>query len=204
MSSVHSTRDVISYATAYIRGAVLDVGGGTSKYKSIILASARQYACIDAVPGASVDVVGDVLNMPFEDMKFDTVICNQVFEHVDDPEGLMREIARVLRPGGHAIITAPFIQPVHADPGDYFRYTPEGIVALAERHGLTAVEKGKYGGMWVLLSSFLKFWLFNPYRKQSRIKKFLYRRIDRILQWLDRWAHPHKVFSDSYAILLKS
>lgn len=202
--AIHSTRDVMVHAARFMKGSVLDVGGGTSKYRAIVLSSATRYVCIDVVPGIHVDVVGDVLRMPFANDSFDTVICNQVLEHVSDPERLMGEISRVLRAGGCAIITAPFMQPVHADPGDYFRYTPEGIVALAGRCGLVEVEKGRYGGIWALASSFLKFGLFDPYKKQSRIKRAVFQRMNRLFQWLDRFAHPRKVFSDSYAVLMKS
>ncbi|MEK6577867.1 MAG: class I SAM-dependent methyltransferase [Bdellovibrionota bacterium] len=204
MKLIHSTRDVVIHAAPYIRGHVLDAGGGlAAKYKSLILANAEKYTCLDASAGGHVDVTGDILHMPFENVSFDTVLCNQVLEHVPDPERLMREISRVLRSGGHAIITTPFMQPIHADPGDFFRYTPEGIAAIAGRHAFMVVEKGRYGGIWVLVSSFLKFIFFDPYKKQSRIKKAVFRRIDASLLWLDRWTHPRRVFSDSYAILKK-
>ncbi len=204
MKNIHTTRDVLVHASAYISGRVLDAGGGSAtKYKSFILQHATSYTCIDTSAGGGVDVVGDVLHMPFGEGEFDTVICNQVFEHVPHPEQLMSEISRVVRSGGHAIITAPFTQPVHADPGDFFRYTPEGLSAIARRHQCDVVERGVYGGIWALLSSYLKFLVFDPYKKQSRIRKGLMRRIDGALLWFDQWSHPRKVFSDSFIIVKK-
>ena len=203
MNTIHATRDVLLYASQYLQGDVLDAGGGTAKYKSIILTTAKAYTCLDAIAGDTVDVVGSVLEMPFQDSSFDTVVCNQVLEHVSEPEHLMSEIYRVLRSGGHAIITAPFMQPIHNDPGDFFRYTPEGMAALTQRHSFVVIEKGGYGGIWAVFSSFLKFIFFDPYKKQLRIKKALFRRIDKLLLWFDCLTHPRRIFSDSYIILKK-
>ena len=54
----------------------------------------------------------DIHQMPFPDNAFDTVLCNHVLEHVADDIQAMREIARVLRPGGFAILQIPFFHPV--------------------------------------------------------------------------------------------
>lgn len=54
----------------------------------------------------------DVHAMPFADNQFDVVLCNHVLEHVKNDVQAMREICRVLRPGGFAILQVPFIEPV--------------------------------------------------------------------------------------------
>lgn len=54
----------------------------------------------------------DIHKMPFADNLFDVVLCNHVLEHVDDDLQALREIARVLRPGGFAILQVPFFHPV--------------------------------------------------------------------------------------------
>jgi ubiquinone/menaquinone biosynthesis C-methylase UbiE len=51
-------------------------------------------------------VCGDATDMPFADRSFDCLICNHVYEHVDDQQALMSEIARVLRPGGLCYFSA--------------------------------------------------------------------------------------------------
>jgi ubiquinone/menaquinone biosynthesis C-methylase UbiE len=50
---------------------------------------------------------GDICAMPFPDEKFDLVLATDIIEHVDDDEQALHEIARVLKPGGRALVTVP-------------------------------------------------------------------------------------------------
>ncbi len=54
----------------------------------------------------------DIHTMPFADNQFDVVLCNHVLEHVHDDRQALREINRVLKPGGFAILQVPFFAPV--------------------------------------------------------------------------------------------
>jgi SAM-dependent methyltransferase len=54
----------------------------------------------------------DIHQIPFEENRFDVVLCNHVLEHVTDDIQAMREIYRVLKPGGFAILQVPFFNPV--------------------------------------------------------------------------------------------
>jgi SAM-dependent methyltransferase len=54
----------------------------------------------------------DIHAIPFPENKFDVVLCNHVLEHVEDDIKAMREIQRVLKPGGYAIMQVPFFAPV--------------------------------------------------------------------------------------------
>jgi len=200
---IKNTRDVMINSGVFIRGRVLDAGGGDSKYKAIIKESAAEYICLDIKPGDNVDVVGDVLNMPFQDGYFDTVISNQVLEHIKEPEKLFSETYRVLKSGGYFICTAPFLEPNHSDPEDYFRYTKEALGLMAQRHKFKIVKNGAYGGWPTVIFSFIRFKLFNPYKKHPRIKRAILRRLTRLFDFLDEHSSLGIVYCDSFLIAQK-
>ncbi|MEX2033294.1 MAG: class I SAM-dependent methyltransferase [Candidatus Colwellbacteria bacterium] len=196
------TGQVIAELAHYLRGRVLDAGGGRrKKYKELVLKHASEYVCADIEEGA--DVISDLTKLPFDDESFDSAICTQVLEHVTNPVGVMVEINRVLRPGGIAIITAPFLSPIHEDPGDCFRYTPDGLYWLGRNAGFSVVEKGRYGGLPYMLCSMLKFKFFNPYKNPSRIKRGIFRRIDSVLSFFDQYVPIGIYFAGSWVVLKK-
>ena len=61
---------------------------------------------------------------------FDLVLCTQVLEHSRDPAQALREITRVLRPGGHAFVTTHGIWPFHPYPVDLWRWTQQGLETI--------------------------------------------------------------------------
>jgi len=71
---------------------------------------------------------------------FDLIMCPFVFEHVSRPFLAIRNLAKVLRSGGHIIWAAPMFQAYHGSPHDYFRYTPNGARSLAKDAGLEVVK----------------------------------------------------------------
>ena len=65
---------------------------------------------------AQLDIVSDITAIPEADGSFDAVLCSEVFEHLPDPIAALREFARLLRPGGRLILTAPFCSLTHFSP----------------------------------------------------------------------------------------
>jgi SAM-dependent methyltransferase len=90
---------------------------------------------------------------------FDVVICEQVLEHVVDPFGAAENLRALCVPGGHAVVTTPFLIRVHELPmfgmRDYWRFTPRGMRLLLERAGFEVLDVGTWGnrvGVWSNLS----------------------------------------------------
>lgn len=63
-----------------------------------------------------LDLVSDIADIPAPDASFDAVLCTEVIEHVPDPIAALRELARLLKPGGKLILTAPFVSNTHLSP----------------------------------------------------------------------------------------
>lgn len=95
------------------------------------------YDIESTIPGA---IIGSLVETPFQDNEFDSIICNAVLEHVPLIDRVMSELARTLKPGGHLVVGVPYLQPYHQNPTDFRRYTREGLIELGELHGLTTVE----------------------------------------------------------------
>ncbi len=134
----------------YGQGRLLDLGCGLQEHRQ--LATGRYLGLeVDRVRYAACppQVWGSGLQLPFGEGAFGTVLCAQVLEHVPEPGQLMAEASRVLRPGGHLVLTAPHIWGIHEEPHDYFRFTGFGLAHLARRAGLEPVEVGPLAGYWV-------------------------------------------------------
>jgi SAM-dependent methyltransferase len=118
--------------------------------------------------GAAAEISGDAhagrgwkayasLNYPEFDLcaplgdaaTYDVVICEQVIEHVPDPWAAAANLRRLCAPGGHVIVSTPFLIRVHELPlygmRDYWRFTPRGLRELLERAGLEVDGVGAWG-----------------------------------------------------------
>jgi SAM-dependent methyltransferase len=85
------------------------------------------------------------LTAPGAHGQYDVVICEQVLEHVTDPWTAVRTLADLCRPGGHVIVSTPFLLRIHGAPGDYWRFTPTALRAMLEGAGLMVVDVCQWG-----------------------------------------------------------
>jgi SAM-dependent methyltransferase len=78
---------------------------------------------------------------------FDVVICEQVIEHVVDPNAAAANLRELCAPGGHVVVSTPFLIRVHEEWGmeDYWRFTPRGLRTLLERAGLQVDSVESWG-----------------------------------------------------------
>ena len=203
MKNFQQTREVIQYSSKYINGKTLDLGAGSAKYRNIIKEKASEYVTLDAVPGENIDIVGNVLDLPFNDNNFDTIISTQVLEHVEKPWIMVKEIHRVLKKNGICVLTAPFLCPYHADPNDYFRYTTEGVESLFKNEGFEILECHGYGRMFLVIAEFIRFLLFNPYKKPKRGSWKINNLIVRLAKFLNKFSNNKIIYSNLYIIAKK-
>jgi SAM-dependent methyltransferase len=96
----------------------------------------------------------DLCNPPHPMPQFDVVICEQVLEHVPDPITAIRTLRELTRPGGTVIVSTPFLLGVHPSPGDYWRFTPDGLTALLRAVGLQVKEARSWGNAACVRANF--------------------------------------------------
>jgi ubiquinone/menaquinone biosynthesis C-methylase UbiE len=173
LSAFYARRD-INRDRARIKGKLLDLGCGNQPYRRY-LTEVSQYVGLDYPPTQECleheimpEVLGDARTLPFTDHSFDGILCSQVLEHVDRPETMLREMARVLKPGGVGLISVPFFYNLHMEPHDYFRFSPYGMKELLARSGLSVSQLRGQGGVGTLLVQMFHNWLFSGLARIAR------------------------------------
>lgn len=98
---------------------------------------------IDAATGA--DRIGDICEAGVIPGEFDAVVMCEVLEHVAAPHRALANIHAALRPGGRLILSTPFMLPIHAAPGDYYRFTRHGLaLLLKDFHDVSITGRNTY------------------------------------------------------------
>lgn len=129
-----------------ITGRTLDVGCGQKPYEHLMSSSEYVGLEIDSPENRmkkNADAFYDGTKFPFEDGEFDSVLANQVFEHVFNPDEFLGEVNRVLKPGGMFLMTVPFVWDEHEQPFDFARYSSFGLQALLSAHRFEILEHTK-------------------------------------------------------------
>jgi SAM-dependent methyltransferase len=173
-------RDIKDAIVNYAKGDFLDMGCGNKPYEGLYKPfTASQTGC-DIVQSDqnSVDVICPATDLKFEDNKFDSILCTQVLEHVFEHDKLMSEAFRVLKPGGHLILTVPFAWELHEEPYDFFRYTKHALKQLFEQTGFEIDYIKPNGGKWAAIYQLRNNMMYSSFRKRktflNKLKKLFY------------------------------
>lgn len=194
----------------FAKGVLIDVGCGLRSYQAIFADRVDSYIGIDW-PGIAYqtepDVIGDALHIPIKPGCADTVLATEVMEHLVSPDIFLSEVVRVLRLGGRLILSVPFLEPLHEEPRDYYRFTPFSLHLLLDHHGFCVEKIWSRGGWWsVVLGSFVSKTLYdwaNPSqageRRYSFLKTTLILPFCALAQWLG-YTLDHFLKSTKYTM----
>ncbi|MFP5441481.1 MAG: methyltransferase domain-containing protein [Gammaproteobacteria bacterium] len=136
------------------RGKVLDLGCGSRPFEQDILQHAQQYVGVDwahTLHGLQADIVADLGRpLPLPDAGYDHVVSLEVLEHLAEPDIMLGEAWRVLRPGGQVTLSVPFQWWVHEAPRDYCCYTRHGFEYRLRKARFFDIRVEAMAGFWVM------------------------------------------------------
>lgn len=133
-------------------GVLYDLGCGESPYREFFLRYAQQYVGVDwagSYHDTKADVAADLNElMPVESEVADTAVSLSVIEHLREPQVMLGETFRILKPGGWFVLQVPWQWQIHEAPYDFFRYTPYGLKHLLHKAGFVDVEVEPQAGFF--------------------------------------------------------
>lgn len=168
-------KSMINASEHYIKGICLDIGSGNSPYKKYL--KVAKYISIDKDDTQAVSyqnnthsINADAKNLPLEDKYADTILLNQVLEHIYEYEMVLDEINRVLKDDGKFILSIPFLYHIHAEPNDYFRFSEYGIKNLLKQKGFKVIRFEYNGYAGTALVSIFNGFLWQVWNKHLLLK----------------------------------
>ena len=132
-------------AKPFVKGKLLELGCGEGRGIEILGSLVEQYTAIDKI----VPIIdrlklkypthrfesGHFPPIPFPDNSFDSIVTFQVIEHIKDDDLFVREIKRILRPGGIALMTTPNIKmTLTRNPWHIREYTADELTSLCQKY----------------------------------------------------------------------
>jgi SAM-dependent methyltransferase len=154
-----------------LKGKLLDFGCGSKPYEKLFQ-NVDDYIGVDVEneshthENENVDVYYDGVHLPFDNDSFDSILSNEVLEHVPDLHESLCELHRVLKPGGKILISVPFVCFEHELPYDFRRFTTIGLDSILNEHGFEVIASEKTGSYVEVL---VQLWI-------SYLRELLYRK----------------------------
>lgn len=129
---------------------LVDLGAGQSDFAE--LTAPFNLCAVDLYPYPGIHLVCDFgKGIPLKDASANIVMLSNVLEHVPEPNTLLQECHRILKPGGMLLATVPFMIQVHQRPYDFYRYTDINLRYLLTKHHFKDAAITPVSDLFVLL-----------------------------------------------------
>ncbi|MBI5732655.1 methyltransferase domain-containing protein [Candidatus Jorgensenbacteria bacterium] len=197
-------RDLYQYRHIF-SGVVLDLGGGRTR-GSFPHGKSLGWVVLDKDNTLQPTIVGDAQVLPFRNDSFDAVKCSELTGYLFEPLKMLREVERILKPGGTAIFTSPYLTPFDFDQHDGIRLTNAWWEWAARRVGLYLGKVEPEGFLLTVLADFEKYWISHwwlPLRYAAYVVMFP---IYETLFWYEKKFPMPKYFerfTSGFFVLLK-
>ncbi|GHC60008.1 class I SAM-dependent methyltransferase [Ulvibacter litoralis] len=183
-----------------LKGELLDIGCGKMPYRKYILENSEvgNYIGLD-IESALVydndtkpDFTWNGITMPFENSSFDCAFGTEVLEHCPEPEIVLKEVYRVLKPGGVFFFTVPFLWNLHEVPHDEYRYTPFSLQRHLSNSGFSEINIKATGGWHASMAQMLGLWVRRSSMPSNK-RKILSNVLMPIIKYLIKIDRPSEV-----------
>jgi len=149
-------KSLIKHTSKY-KGTLYDLGCGNAPFKDFFLQYADHYIGVDweqSCHNTQENIVADLnKTLPINSNVADTVVSLSVLEHLYNPQTMINEAFRILKPGGNIALQVPWQWQIHEAPHDYYRFSPFALKHIFEQAGFTNIKVENQSGfmsMWVL------------------------------------------------------
>lgn len=183
---------------------VLNIGSGPAHFRG-----REDFINVDMFDFSNVDVTADAADLPFADNCADVVVNVAMLEHVRNPNAVVAEMFRVLKPNGTVFCFIPFLQPFHSAPSDFTRWTIAGAASLFENFSSVRVDiaAGPASAWLWATQEFLSLALSFGSQRAKDIIFLLLMAVTFPFKYLDRFlcSHPsaHVLASGFYVLATK-
>lgn len=193
----------------YIYGDLIDIGCGFSPYKSLLVKFVEKYEGIDLFPyNDDVTYTGNILKQnPFDKNQFDCAISFEVLEHIPNSDDFLKQIYKIIKPGGYFIISVPHLSRLHEEPLDFYRFTKYGLFEIFTRNGFEILEIKPKGSLFSFFGHQISTLIVSTFW-QIPVLKYVVLFLNYLLItlpcfWIDRIFDNNGVFAQGYILVSK-
>ncbi len=178
----------------------LSIGGGPGR--------AVGFTNLNIGPFSNVDVVADAHKLPYADKSVHAIYCEAVIEHLYEPHQAVKEMFRVLEPGGLVFAGTPFLYQYHGYPHHYQNFTLQGHENLFQRAGFQIIESGTCVGpvhaLVLSIAVFLAQYCSSPLgRFTSRVWNFSSQYLYPLDKRINTLPNAHMLAATTYVLAKK-